>query len=134
MCVAACIYAYELHVCLVPAEARRGHWVPWKYSDRWLRASTWTACESSSARATSDTRRPDSVLSHPLATVPRARRKYLHRQKYKGSFAQGLRSQRQENQELQANLGYTVKPRTRLGSLCCVISKTQKQELGGWLR
>lgn len=39
MCVAACIYAYELHVCLVPAGARRGHWVPWSQRYRWLWAA-----------------------------------------------------------------------------------------------
>lgn len=31
MYVAACMYVYELHACLGPAEARRGHWIAWKY-------------------------------------------------------------------------------------------------------
>lgn len=73
--------------------------------------SPWPAHESSSARAAiSEACRPDSVLSHSLATVPWARGKYLHRRVDKGSFTQVLRSLRQEDQELQASLGYIVSP------------------------
>lgn len=35
------MYAYAPHVCLVPKEARREHWVPWNLGYRWLWAAEW---------------------------------------------------------------------------------------------
>lgn len=35
-----CMYVYVLHVCLVPTEIRKGHWMPWDRSYRWLWAIT----------------------------------------------------------------------------------------------
>jgi hypothetical protein len=29
------------HMCLVPAELRRGHWIPWNWSYRQLLAALW---------------------------------------------------------------------------------------------
>lgn len=32
----ACVHVYAPYVCLVPMEAKRGHWIPWDSSSRQL--------------------------------------------------------------------------------------------------
>lgn len=35
------VYVYVSHVCLVPTQVRRGHWTPWNWGYRQLRAAMW---------------------------------------------------------------------------------------------
>lgn len=37
----ACVYACVLHVCLMTAEIRHGHWTPWNWRSGWLQATLW---------------------------------------------------------------------------------------------
>lgn len=36
-----CTSVYQVCVCLVPMEARRGYWIPWDWNYRWLWAVMW---------------------------------------------------------------------------------------------
>lgn len=47
LCVCVCLH---VHVCLVAKEAKRGHWVPWKWSYRQLWLSLWCWEPSSGPR------------------------------------------------------------------------------------
>jgi hypothetical protein len=35
------MYVCALCACLVPLKARKGHWISWNWSYRWLRAAMW---------------------------------------------------------------------------------------------
>lgn len=42
MCLRVLLACMSLsYVCLVPSEARRGHWIPWNRSSKWLWAVMW---------------------------------------------------------------------------------------------
>lgn len=36
-----CMCVCALHVCMVPTEARRGHWIPWDWRYRQLKSTMW---------------------------------------------------------------------------------------------
>lgn len=37
----ACMHVYAPHVCLMPAEARKGHRIPWDWSYSQLQVAVW---------------------------------------------------------------------------------------------
>lgn len=54
------VYVYVPHKCLVPTEARRGHWLPWNWSYRLLWISLWV----SGTEPRSSPKAANAALSH----------------------------------------------------------------------